>query len=371
MTTLTRQRAYLSASIQRQIVLPFAENRRRIVPECLFRLRDGRWMLAYNDHYAGVDDESPAHIRYLLSDDDGATWSKPRTLIDHAGHHNVFAPSIARLQDGSFGLTFGAFDDWDSQHFYFCHATDPLGSWSAPVRLTASKPGYHVNAGQRLIQLRSGRLIQPVNYAPSETPGRGIAHVGLVWRSDNNGLTWRCTEQPIRLPMRGVMEPVVVELRDGRLLMFARNQLGAVHRSVSADGGETWSAPQPTPLESPESCCFLTRIGATGDLAVVWNHSRYDPTYDHYGKRCPLTISISQDEGDSWSSPVDLETDERHTYGMPVAAFTAEWALFAYYYGHGHQCSGQLEGAFARCRLSVLYDAAGVRPSYAAAAASG
>lgn len=344
-------------TLERRIVLPFTATRKRIVPECLFQLPDGRWMLAYNDHFGGVDDESPSHIRYLLSEDDGETWSGPRMLVEQGKHQNVFGPALLRMRDGRFGLTYGAFDHWESQHMYFCHADDPLGAWSDPVRIT-DRPGVHGNAGQRLLQLPSGRLIQPGGWAPSETPERGIAHEGFVWWSDDAGATWQGTQPTIKLAKRGVMEPVIVELRDGRLMMFMRNQLGTIHRTFSADEGETWSTPEPTTLETPESCCFLTRIDATGDLLVVWNHSPYDPEHVQFGVRCPLSIAISRDEGETWSAPVNLETDDTYTYAMPVAGFTPRWALFAYYLGHGIQWSGHVEGAFCRCPLADLYRAA-------------
>ena len=35
-------------------------------------------------------------------------------------------------------------------------------------------------------------------------------------------------------------------------------------------------------LGASESCCFLTRVGPTGDLAVVWNNSEYDPADKTY-----------------------------------------------------------------------------------------
>lgn len=264
MSNLTYSSRDLSSHIDRNIVLPFTPTRRRFVPECLFCLPDGRWMLAYNDHFGGVEDESPSHIQYLLSEDDGASWSQPHMLVEQGQHQNVFGPALLRMQDGRFGLTYGGFDHWESQHMYFCYARDPLGEWSKPIRIT-DRPGVHGNAGQRLIQLRSGRLIQPAAWAHSETPQRGIAHEGFVWWSDNGGETWQGTKQPIQLPKRGVMEPVIVELRNGELLMFMRNQLGAIYQACSVDQGETWQTPEPTSLETPESCCFVSRIEATGE----------------------------------------------------------------------------------------------------------
>ncbi len=360
MTNLAAHPADLTTTLDRRIVLPFTEDRQRIVPECLFQLPDGRWMLAYNDHFGGVDDESPSHIRYLLSDDDGATWSDPHMLVEQGKHQNVFGPALIRLQDGRYGLTYGAFDHWESQHIYFCHADDPLGEWSEPVRVS-DRPGVHGNAGQRLIQLRCGRLIQPAGWAPSETPERGIAHEGIVWYSDDVGTTWQAGKHNVLLPKRGVMEPVIVELRDGRLLMFIRNQLGVIQQAVSADRGETWQTPEPTTLETPESCCFLTRIPATGDLIVIWNHSPYDPNHVQFGIRRPLSYALSADEGETWSRPVDVETDAAYTYSMPVAGFTDDWALFTYYVGHGIQWCGRVEGGFLRMPLAALYNKAGMR----------
>jgi hypothetical protein len=153
------------------------------------------------------------------------------------------------------------------------------------------------------------------------------------------------------------MEPVAVELSDGRLRMFIRNQFGHIHQCLSSDEGQAWTVPTATTLVCPESCCFLTRIGATGDLAAVWNCSHYDPDADHCGPRCPLSVAVSSDEGETWSDPVHIETDTTYTYSMPVAAFNQQWALFAYYKGHGTQSSGHVEGALSRCAIDDLYRA--------------
>ena len=53
----------------------------------------------------------------------------------------------------------------------------------------------------------------------------------------------------------------------------------------------------------------LTRIPTTGDLLLVWNNATYDHTYDHSGKRTPLTVAISRDEGHSWTPMKNIEDD--------------------------------------------------------------
>jgi hypothetical protein len=345
----------MSLPVERQVVLPFTPTRERAVPECLFEIEPSRWLLAYNEH-RGVEDESVADICCMESSDDGATWSPPRVLVPRGEHVNVVAPCLLRLRDGRIALSYAGFDSYHSQHMYYQTADTIDGPWSKPARIT-QVPGCHSNAGQRLLELQSGRLLQPVCSAPFETDDRIAVYCAYTWFSDDGGRTWACNPKPVELPKRGCMEPVAVELSDGRLRMFIRNQFGHIHQCLSSDEGQAWTVPTATTLVCPESCCFLTRIGATGDLAAVWNCSHYDPDADHCGPRCPLSVAVSSDEGETWSDPVHIETDTTYTYSMPVAAFNQQWALFAYYKGHGTQSSGHVEGALSRCAIDDLYRA--------------
>jgi len=344
-----------SLKIERQVVLPFTPARERAVPECLFEVEPSRWLLAYNEH-GGVADESVADICCIESSDDGATWSSLRVLVPRGEHVNVVAPSLLRLRDGRIAMSYAAFDSYHCQHMMYTTANDVAGPWTPPVRITQT-PGCHSNAGMRLLELKSGRLLQPVCSAPFETDDRIAVYCVYTWFSDDSGRTWACNPRPIELPKRGCMEPVAVELTDGKLRLFIRNQLGFIYQCLSDDEGLTWTDPTPTTLVCPESCCFLTRIALTGDLVAVWNCSHYDPNEDHFGPRCPLSIAVSSDDGESWSGPVNIETDATYTYSMPVAAFNKQWAMFAYYKGHGSQSSGHVEGAFSRCAIDALYQA--------------
>ena len=157
-------------------------------------------------------------------------------------------------------------------------------------------------------QLSTGRIVVPTETITGKAlqqDGEGFlaptdTGVSGSFYSDDQGQTWHECDNYVYLPMRGAEEPKIEELRDGRLLMVMRTQLGSVFKSISADGGQSWSKPQTTGLMSPESCPALTRVPATGDLLLVWNHGRYDPTFDHYGKRTPLSVGLSTDDGETW-----------------------------------------------------------------------
>ena len=70
-------------------------------------------------------------------------------------------------------------------------------------------------------RLSSGRVVMPVCYPEDNYRAR-------VLYSDDDCNTWEIGQQSIYLPMRGVMEPFIAELNNGRLIMVMRNQLGYV-----------------------------------------------------------------------------------------------------------------------------------------------
>jgi hypothetical protein len=57
---------------------------------------------------------------------------------------------------------------------------------------------------------------------------------------------------------------------------------------------------------------------------VIWNHSTYDPKFDHYGRRYPLTVAISRDDGQSWEKIKNIETDPAWEFTNPTCYFTSQ-----------------------------------------------
>ena len=343
-------------------VTGFGPQRPRSLPECFFWRSNGELVMGFDDHFGGVDDEAPAEMRYMVSRDQGMTWVERGALLPNDGKISNLGPSLLRLRAGRVALVYMRNNDFDDLKIYFRTGDESLTNWSEPTCVTP-EPGYHCSTGTRLIQLRSGRLLYPVAYIAREFhdgADRVGSYVGHVWRSDDEGKTWARNATAVTCPtpagmQRGAMEPCVVELNDGRIMMLMRTQLGFLYQSFSADEGETWSCAEPSALESPESCPFVTRIPSTGDLLAIWNHARYDRHHPMYGIRRPLSVAISRDEGQTWSNSVPLETDGPYTYAMPVATFDDRWVIFGYYRAHGIQWAGHLQCMINRWRLEDLY----------------
>ncbi len=117
--------------------------------------------------------------------------------------------------------------------------------------------------------------------------------------SDDNGRTWKAGREVQNPDNIITQEPGLIELANGNIMMFIRTDAGFQYISFSSDKGETWSPAERSDIRSPLSPASIERISFTGDLLMVWNNNGgEDPVMK--GKRTPLTVAISKDEGKTW-----------------------------------------------------------------------
>jgi sialidase-1 len=129
---------------------------------------------------------------------------------------------------------------------------------------------------------------------------------------------------------RGADEPGVIELRDGRLLMMIRSDLGHIFRSYSSDAGAHWTAAEATSLDSPTAPSTIVRIPKTGDLLLIWNNHK--PGVKHMEDRFPLSTAISSDEGETWKHTRALDDTPGFTYAYTSVTFPKpDTAILTYY----------------------------------------
>lgn len=221
----------------------------------------------------------------------------------------------------------------------FSASTDAGRTWS-PAQLLVDRDEVYYVMNDRLIQLRSGRLVAPVAWALFGPDGRyieGDACHGRCFLSDDGGATWRLGRSEAVLPgdLRGIAEPCVAEVTDNRLLMLSRTGAGCLCANWSEDGGETWSATERTPLTA--ACSPLTLYTLPdGRLIIFYNHA--EPLYPGaFFPRNPLVYAVSADGGRSWRAPVIIDDEGvaliagqhlQHIY--PAACFTGEGIVLVY-----------------------------------------
>ncbi len=306
-------------------------------------LKDGRILFVYTHFSSGASDYAKAHLAGRFSEDRGVTWDQKDTVIvPHPGGLNIMSVSLLRLQDGSIALLYLHKVDKDECIPMLLISTDEAQSWSKPTACITDPIGYYVVNNDRMIQLKSGRLIIPAarHLLKGETKfQRGIA---LCTLSDDGGKTWHLSKTTLEAPKdisSGLQEPAVLELLDGRILMLNRTSGGAQYRSFSDDQGETWSPVEKTALISPVSPATLERIPGRNDLLLVWNdHS--DVGELRKGKRSPLRAAISKDDGQTWHVTKTLEDLAHGWYCYIAMDFVDDHVLLGYCSGDRREGNG-------------------------------
>lgn len=301
------------------------------------RLKDGRLLFVYSKFSAdGPADSGAASLAARYSSDGGRTWTATdEIVVRNEGGMNVMSVSLLRLTSGEIALFYMRKNSMLDCRPYLRISKNEGKTWSKP-RLAIPDPGYYVLNNARVRQLKSGRILLPVAYhknetsAPTSFNGRGVA---MTYISDNKGKNWRRSKTTLENPSphpAGLQEPGIVELKDGRLLMYMRTGMGSQYFSYSSDDGDTWSPVEPSKLLSPLSPATIERIPKTGDLLAVWNdHSNVSDEIRNR-KRTPLSVAVSRDEGKTWDKAKHLATDPAGWYCYTAIEFVDDRVLLGY-----------------------------------------
>lgn len=324
-------------AMERHLTLAPGPGNRRNSEGDLVALKDGRWLLVYTHFTGGADDHSSAFLAARESSDGGRTWGEKDTVVvPNEGGCNVMSVSLLRLCSGDLALFYLRKNSLQDCRPLMRRSRDEGKTWSAATECITDQVGYYVLNNSRVIQLAGGRLVLPTArhdfVAGRLQPGKIVVYV-----SDDLGATWRRSRSVLDQDARGsrmnFMEPGVVEVTTNRMLMLIRTKVGCQYLSESHDQGETWTAPQPSELFSPEAPATIARIPGTSDLLVVWNDHCREPEQRRRAQpplRTPLAAALSRDGGKTWVNHQLLEDAPDHGYCYTAVRFAGDRVLLAY-----------------------------------------
>jgi len=295
----------------------------RGMPGDLVMLKDGTLLMSYTLADVG--------IMGIKSPDQGKTWEQPFTLVPKPqppAKGNISCPGFLRLANGDILMTYCYTTHPTTPYYgntYYRRSADEGRTWTEQYCFT-QKPGYVLVENDRMLILSSGRILAPAEYKihrPSKDDHGGYA--GMSFFSDDDGYSWQASKNVVDMQPIEVQEAHAVELKDKRVMMFARTYSGHPVRAYSDDGGATWSKGEEIKeLKMPYAGLpSVKRIPATGDLLFMWISEK---SIDKEGtpRRCTLSTAISQDEGKTFLHQRNIASDPEDDYGYQAILFVGD-----------------------------------------------
>ena len=316
-------------------------------------LPDGSLLYAVSRFRGTTSDFARAEIVGRRSMDEGRTWSDPFVMQKNTGAQNVMSVTLRRFERPGKTPSVAMFylqKNSETDLKYLMRLSTDRGATFGGATVITPEPGYHIVNNDRVVRMQSGRLIVPVSTTPDI---RGSGHLKcVVYFSDDQGQTWTRGSGTVDAKKRGAMEPTVVELKDGRLMMLARTQMGDYARSYSTDAGDTWSQPDWLGVKAPEAPCTLRRIPTTGDLLLIWNN-KYEADKPGGGRRTPLTAAISTEEGRTWKHVRNLDDRRDRSFAYTSVLFRNDRCLLSHW--ESDPSTGRLSSRFRSLPISWFY----------------
>jgi predicted neuraminidase len=214
-------------------------------------------------------------------------WSEAEILFRFSGVP-LGNPVLFSFGDGIlyliYSILFG--ESWKESVLYISESRDQGRAWTQPA-LLYPKRGLMGKTKPILLTTggTGGRVLVPLYNQIDFYPLVLVAERRDWWAS--SGIV-------AETMARGkAIQPALAELPDGKIVMFTRTNQGRIWKSVSYNGGLSWSICKATLLPNPNSAIDLLHT-AGSRLLLAYNNSATN--------RYSLSIALSEDSGDSWTA---------------------------------------------------------------------
>lgn len=187
---------------------------------------------------------------------------------------------------GNIRLSNGELREFPTCYLQYIYSDDEGATWSAPIDVTFQVKASWMRfigpgPGRGIVKEKGtakGRYVIPVYYSNLY----GLLSAAVIY-SDDQGISWHMGASPNDVRCGGgsrldfsrehsLQEMQVVELQSGVLRAFIRNTMPeeVICYADSADGGETWTAPEPLMyLKNPVCMLSAVNLQEGGDQILL------------------------------------------------------------------------------------------------------
>lgn len=234
-------------------------------------------------------------------------WSLPVILSNHPGWSDQ-NPVPFRAPDGRLWLfhTSQRAEKGQTTAIVYQLTSDDQGmTWTSP-KTVFSQPGTFVR--QPLIVLDREWLFPTYRSASFGIISNAQNDVSFVKISKDQGTTWSECEVP---DSGGLVQMNILKLSSSDLIAFFRSRYADwIYESKSTDGCH-WSAPIPTRLPNNNASIQAVRL-KDGNIVIAFNNAQAETTRmgPRAAPRTILSVALSSDNGATWPWVRDVQAGE-------------------------------------------------------------
>ena len=126
-------------------------------------LKNGSIMFGFTEFTANDwEDDVEARISYIISSDNGETWSNKKVLFEKPQNaKNIMSLSFLRMNNGDLGAFYIVKNLDGTDKIVFTSSADEGESWSEPISCMEclENQDYYVLNNDRVIKLKNGRIL--------------------------------------------------------------------------------------------------------------------------------------------------------------------------------------------------------------------
>ena len=289
-----------------------SEKPKQLISPSIVRMGSGQLLLSFSQ---GEDlSSTDSTLMLSRSDDNGATWSLPESLLARPGHRCMnmggfvkFSEDMLRIVLGACEIDFslGGDEPFASWYAGSIDSKDGGRTWSEPSAEIKLFPEWtEIYGASNPHPLADGSFLSAV----MGTMGRDVQwHAGVTF-SKAPDYAYSAPVIIANDPERNYSDTDVVRLSDGRFLAVVREHvtLQSVF-SHSEDEGRTWTPIMPTDFKGSNIKLWKLRSGT-----VACAYRDEDPS------RRGVSLSVTEDGGETWEflgQLYDGGDDADHTPG--------------------------------------------------------
>ena len=225
-------------------------------------------------------------------------------------------------------------------YLFYKEGPNPRDWWG--MMKTSTDDGYTWSSGEKIGEdEKVGHLLGPVKNKSFQLPDGSILHPSSSERIEGDETYWKIHLEKSDADMKNwevigpihdgitfdAIQPSIMQMEDGKLMMLARTRQGVLGQSWSEDNGQTWSDVKGIDLPNPNSGTDAVTL-KDGRQLLIYNHKVR--TKENRGRDL-LNLALS-DDGVKWTPVMTIENVEsEHGYAYPAIIQTADGMVHATY----------------------------------------